>query len=285
MTMDDRQKIEFDALLKRLASTRVTIRGTDNVRDLGGLPAADNLRVRHGVFFRGEALAHPGPGVARVALWDENELDAYRRLSLSLVIDLRAPGEVALAESAWADANDARMLAVPIAEGGEGDATDYVRQIRAGTLRSFSAADLAAFYAATVRARADQFGEAIRALAQPANLPVLIHCSAGKDRTGMLVALVLEAIGTPREYVVADYALTGVFRPNRVAAYADVLLAVGVEQSAVAALFEAPAAAMQGLLDGIDDEFGSVRNFLVSQAQVEPALINALADVLLEPAT
>jgi protein-tyrosine phosphatase len=283
MTTSDRDEAAFQLLLEQRAASRVAIHGTDNLRDLGGLPAGAGRRVRRGVFFRAEALAHPAPGVARVALWDDRAVDSYRELALALVIDLRAPAEVAVAASAWAEATGARALSIPIAEGGEGDATDYVRQIKAGSLRSFSAEDLALFYASTVRTRAAQFGQAIRAIADSSNVPVLVHCSAGKDRTGLLVALVLEALGTPREHVVADYALTGVFRPYRVTAYADILVDVDVEQSAVAALFDAPAAAMRALLDGLDREFGSVRGFLNTQADVDRAVLDSLGDALLEP--
>jgi protein-tyrosine phosphatase len=272
------------ALVASLAHSRVDIPGTDNVRDLGGLPTRDGRRIRTGALFRGEALALPGPGVARIALWDDANVESYRSLRLALVIDLRAISEATLAPSAWAEATGARLRAIPIAEGGEGDATDYVRQIKAGTLRSFSADDLAIYYAKTVRTRAIQFGEAIREIARPAGVPVLIHCSAGKDRTGLLVGLLLEVLGVPRELVVADYALTAYFRPNRVEAYADVLDEVGVEPAAVSALFDAPVEAMGALFEGIDREFGSVRQFLIARADVDVSILDALADVLLEPA-
>lgn len=268
-------------VLASLRNCRVDIPGTSNLRDLGGYPARDGRSVRGGMLFRAETLAHPGPRVARVALWQDDLLDRYRALGLSLVIDLRAENETRLAPSAWAEPTGAALVSIPINEGGEGDATDYMRRLRDGTLRSFTADDLADYYAGTVRRRASQFGRALVAIAQPGGVPVLVHCAAGKDRTGLLIAFLLDVLGTPRDVIVADYALTGVFRPNRVDAYSDVLTASGIAPGAVSALFETPAEAMDLLLTGLEVEFGSVRRFLLEHAGITTAELDTLSEVLL----
>lgn len=273
--------MEDKALLEQLTRTRVDIPGTANTRDLGGYPTVDGRAIREGVLFRGETLARPSEHAARVAIWRDEEVDRYRSLGLSTVIDLRAQSEAELVPSAWADASAAELVSIPMDEGGEGDATGYMRSIRAGTLRRFDADDLAAFYFRTVRARATEIAQVFTAVAQPNATPVLIHCAAGKDRTGIVVALLLEAFGVRRDVTVADYALTEVFRPNRVRAYAELLDAVGVPHEDVAALFAAPAPAMRGLLEGIDAEYGSVRDFLVSEAELDPEVFGTLAEALL----
>jgi protein-tyrosine phosphatase len=236
------------------------------------------------MLYRGEALARPGPEVRRVALWQEDLLEDYRALGLATVIDLRAESEAVLAPSVWHEATHARLVPIPFDEGGEGDATEYMRQLRAGTLRSFSAEDLAAFYERTARARAPELGRAMRVVAD-GDGPVLVHCAAGKDRTGIVIALILEVLGVERDVIVADYALTSAFRPNRVAAYADVLSEAGIEPAAVSALFDAPADAMRLLLEGLDAEFGSVRAFLRQEGGADDQLFGALEEVLLEPAS
>src|ERR1700712_3429969 len=261
--------------------SRVPIPGTDNVRDLGGFPGLDGRKIARGRIYRAEALAYPGPGVARVALWSADAIPAYRKLRLQAVIDLRSRQEAALAPSAWAESSGAELHSIPIDGGAEGDTTDYVRDLKAGVLRSFSAADLASYYARSVRASAAAYGRAISVIA--ASGATLVHCSAGKDRTGMLTALLLEALGTPRDLVVADYCYTGVLRPHRVLAYADVLHDVGIEPSAVSALFETPPEAMELLLAGLDAEFGSVRGFLWERAGVGESTLQALGERLLEP--
>lgn len=264
-----------------LVRSVVPIPGTDNVRDIGGFPAQGGLRIRRGEVYRAEALAHPGAGVARVALWRAEAVPDYRRLRLRAVIDLRGTQEAIVAPSAWAEPSGAALHTIPIDEGAEGDATNYVRDLKAGLLRTFTASDLAAYYARSVRTSAMSYGRAIGVIADSG--PVLAHCSAGKDRTGILIALLLESLGTPRDLVVADYAYTGVLRPRRVLAYADVLQGVGVEPEAVSALFETPAEAMAMLLAGLDAEFGSVRAFLADRAGIDDSTLEALGERLLEP--
>ena len=156
-------------------------------------------------------------------IWDEARTPDYEALRLRTVIDLRSDGEVGATPSAWAHATGADVVRLPIAEGVEGTDTDYVHRLIAGTLHRFDAADLTRFYIVTLERRAAVFAEAVRLLGDAGRLPLLVHCSAGKDRTGLLVALVLSVLGTPRERIVADYALTGELRPNRIADYAPML--------------------------------------------------------------
>jgi protein-tyrosine phosphatase len=118
-------------------------------------------------------------------------------------------------------------------------------------------------------------------LARADRLPVLVHCAAGKDRTGLLVALLLEALGVPRDIVIAEYALTGVLRPNRVAAYARVFADSGVDLANIAILFDTPADAMAGTLGGLDAEFGSVTAYLRHQCGLTPRELEALRANLL----
>ena len=226
----------------------------------------------------------PPGSTAKTGQWADANRAAYEALALKTVIDLCAPSEIATGRSVWHEASGARLVHHPIHEGGEGDQTDFVQQMRRGTLRSFRAEDLARYYASTVRARARTFGTILEELAAPGALPALVHCTAGKDRTGILVALLLEVLGTPREMVVSDYALTGIFRPNRVAAYADVLAQSGIEPAAVSALFDTPPATMRSLLEGLDAEFGSVRAFVHDHAGVDVAAMDRLGEELLEPA-
>ena len=260
-------------------TTHREIGTASNLRDLGGVPTAGGLVVAPGRVWRAEALVAPG-ATPLCAAWEPADTEAYRGLGVRTVLDLRSRGEAERIPTAWPAATGAGCVALPIEEGGEGD-TDFVREIRAGVRTRFTAADLGGYYALTLRRRAAEFGAGLRILADPDRLPVLVHCAAGKDRTGLLVALLLEALGVAREVVVAEYALTGVLRPRRVLAYAHVFEGSGVDLDAVAPLFDSPAAAMAEALAGLDAEFGSVAGFLTARCGLARSDLAALRAALL----
>jgi protein-tyrosine phosphatase len=261
----------------------IAIAGLSNLRDVGGSPAGVGRRVERRKLFRAEALIFPG-ATAKASYFMAQNQAAYEALGLRSVIDLRGAAEVSAAPSAWPQATGAELLHAPLDAANEGDALQIVRRLREGTLREFGVEDLGRFYGLLVRRHARTFGRVIEHLAGPGRLPALVHCLAGKDRTGILIALLLESLGAPRDFVVADYAMTGVLRPNRVMQYLDVLEPAGIDPEAVRPLFDSPAEAMQTMLDGVDAEFGDVGRFLVEAAGVSPEALEALRDKLTAPA-
>jgi protein-tyrosine phosphatase len=260
-------------------TTHRPIGTTQNLRDLGGTPAGDWLVVARGRVYRSEALVRPGT-TALCAVWEPTHTRLYGELGLRTVLDLRARAETARAPSAWPDATSAAYVALPMDEGAEGD-TNFVAEIRAGLRTRFTADDLADFYASTLRRRGPDFGAGLRVIADAARLPALVHCAAGKDRTGLLIALLLEALGVSRPVVVADYALTGVLRPDRVRAYAHLFTESGVELADIAMLFDSPAAAMEAALAGLDEEYGSVLAYLERECGLSPDELASLRTNLL----
>ncbi len=266
--------------------THRTVGATSNLRDLGGTPAGEGRVVAPGRVYRAEALVRPGT-TDLCAVWDAVHTEAYAGLGVRTVLDLRSGAEAERVASAWPEATGAEYVALPVEEGGEGD-TDYVAEIRSGLRTRFTAEDMADYYALTLRRRSAEFGTALRILADDARLPVLVHCAAGKDRTGLLVALLLEALGAPRPVVVADYALTGILRPNRVQAYAHVFEGSGVDLADIATLFDSPAAAMEAALAGLDDEYGSVPGYLAKECgltrdEVASLRVNLLVEESVSP--
>jgi protein-tyrosine phosphatase len=236
-----------------------------------------------GRLLRGEVLAHPGGGEFQ-GVWDETHAQPFRDLGLRTVIDLRAEREALRTRSAWQQATGADVVELPIAEGGEGADTDFVRMLLSGEMARFDESHMTEFYRNTLSNRAVTFAAAVRVLADADRLPALVHCSAGKDRTGLLVALVLEVVGTPRDLVVEDYALTGVLRPDRIAAYATLFADAGVDPESARALFETPAESMRQVLDWLDDTFGGAGGYLVEAGGLDDAVLTELRHSLLVPA-
>jgi len=213
------------------------IPGAVNFRDVGGLPAG-NGTTRRGVLYRSGNLAH----------LEQEGVDALRMLGVRRIIDLRADEEVSHAPSR-VDGLDIETVRVPLF---------------LGSVASFFERDtsLAQMYRAMVDDSASRVLEVIRGLL--AEQPVLVHCTVGKDRTGVTVALALIAAGVEEDAVIADYARTEGMLPewrNR-----DIVgelkklhpEAVNLEELAT----RSPARVMRALLDDLTDRFGSPAGYL-----------------------
>ncbi|WP_426324342.1 tyrosine-protein phosphatase [Microbacterium sp. E-13] len=222
-----------------LTFTDPVVPGAVNLRDVGGLPAGATT-TRYGVLFRSGNLARLG-GKGEKAL---------AALGLRRIIDLRADDEVARDPSRVARL-DVVTQRVPLF---------------LGSVDSFFRDDvsLEEMYRLIIDDSADAVVAVVRGIL--ADQPVLVHCTAGKDRTGVTVALTLAAAGVDIDAVVADYARTEGLLPARRNRYVVALLrsvhprAVNVEDLVA----RSPAPVMQALLEDIAERFGSAEEYLRS---------------------
>lgn len=268
-----------------LTSKHLPLPGTTNLRDLGGLPAYGGTVTAPGRLYRAEVLAGPSGDVlsALHGSFDPAQADLFRELGVRVVLDLRSDREFESTPSAWPEATGGEARRFVFAEGGEGKETGIVLRIMAGELRKFDAEDLADFYRDTIDRAGATFAATLTALAEEGGLPALVHCTAGKDRTGLVIALVLELLGVPRQVIVDDYAYTQVLRPNRVDAYASMLREAGVEPQAVRVVFETPAEAMRLTLAHVDEVHGGAAAYLVAAGMDRKVILALRAALLVDP--
>jgi protein-tyrosine phosphatase len=224
--------------------TTSLVSGATNFRDVGGLPAGAG-RTREGVLFRSGNL---------VAV-DDAGVRTLRRLGIRRVIDLRDETEVTHAPSRLDD------LAVEVRH----------EPLFLGSVASFFTQDLSldALYASIIDDSADRVVAVVRGIlgAQP----VLVHCTVGKDRTGVTVAIALAAAGVDREAVIADYARTEAMLPvERNAAVLRAIRAMHPDAVHAEALAtRSPAPVMRALLDRLDHEYGSPLGYLRAHGLTE----------------
>ncbi|MFI7167149.1 tyrosine-protein phosphatase [Rhodococcus erythropolis] len=259
---------------------RIAIPGTSNLRDVGGYRTGDGRTVAYRTLYRGEALVMPG-GSSSYAIYNKDSKLEYRDLGVRTIVDLRAQTEIDRASSAWPLACGATLVELPIAEGGEGADTNYMAMLLDGRMAAFGIENMSTFYTELLERRALVLGAAYRLLADNGKLPMLIHCAAGKDRTGVFIALVLSSIGVSDEDVVSDYALTGLLRPNRVDAYANRFVAAGRDPEIARVLFETPPEALRSMLRFLRCEYGSVTGYLTRAAGVDEDVIVRVKENLL----
>lgn len=169
-------------------TTTLAWSGCRNVRDLGGLPTADGRAVLRRRLVRSD----------NVAGLDDAGRTALLSYGVRRVIDLRGgiPGEPEPSVPAG-PAGDDLTVCVPWIDAERDDERDPEAETT-----------LAAVYRGSLDRNVRQVAAVLRAFLDAPDGPVVLHCAAGKDRTGMAVALLLEVAGVPRQHVVADYALS-----------------------------------------------------------------------------
>jgi protein tyrosine/serine phosphatase len=235
--------------------------GASNVRDLGGWPAGDAV-VRTGRVFRGDSLDGCSTG-------DVDELVGQR--GVACVIDLRSPREVAdPATVAWA--SRVPVISCPLL-------TDLGKA--ADPLRGTAGVDLADFYMHMATAGQAHLVTALRAIATHCDRPLIFHCAAGKDRTGVVAALLLGILGAPDEDIVADYALTETRMPAVIRRLSAARTGHRVRELPPEVIRAVPAT-MRRFLARLAVEHGSAAEW-ARGAGLEPVHIDTLREELLLP--
>ncbi len=267
-----------DAPVAIAAERLVPLEGTLNFRDLGGYRTADGHQVRWGRVFRSDALGKLTDG----------DLTYLERLGVRLVCDFRDDYETEKAPSRLPGHPDLRMERFPIGAGGDTTAVGADRKdgltdlVLAGRLGEVSPEMLGDFYVGMLESRSEPLVAVLERVADPANHPLVFHCTAGKDRTGVLAAVLLSVLGVDDETILDDYELTDRYRtPHRLAEVAPRLAESGVDLDKVKALFSAPRPVLARTLTTLQERYGSVPAFLTDEAGVDPATLQRLRDLLL----
>lgn len=177
----------------------VPLAGQPNFRDLGGYAAGDGRRIRWGAVYRSGELSQ----------LSDDDVGTLGELGIRTVVDLRSPEEVS-ARGEGRLPSGAQLLPLPITSSDmfaklipmflKGDFSqvppDLLDQVNRMLVSEFT----------------EQYAGLLRALSEPANRPLVFHCTQGKDRAGFGAAMVLSALGVPWETVVEDYLLSNHFR-------------------------------------------------------------------------
>lgn len=220
---------------------RIDFEAVHNFRDLGGYPAAGGRTTRWGVVFRAD-------GLHRLT---DTDLERFDSLGMRTVVDLRTDRELEQFGTFPHDRHPIAFHHVPVI-----DATwnhDEVPDLGDTEFLVWA-------YRSMLEEGSALFATAFELIAAEGAAPVVFHCAAGKDRTGIMAALLLGAVGVPDEVIVADYALTAeamqrmqqwvrVHHPELYERYAET----------PSAFLAAEPAAMQVILDDLRSAHGSVR--------------------------
>lgn len=236
---------------------RLVLAGTWNVRDVGGYRTASGARTRWRTLLRGDGLHRLGAESHRT-LTD---------LGLRRVVDLREAAE----RDAEPDALDGLELEAvwcPLNPWGL-DTADGMHET------------LGDVYLALIEQRGEQVAAAVAALCEDDALPALVHCTAGKDRTGIVIALALSAVGVSDTDVVKDFALTARYLGADMVAQMERRLArAGLPQVARIQIAGADPAWMTAVLAMIDDRHEGAAGYLLDHGLTPDQLERLRAGLL-----
>lgn len=186
----------------------IPLEGGQNFRDMGGYRTVDGRHVKWGVLYRSGSMA-------RLTIADFQTLQALR---IRTIVDLRDNGE----RTREPLNRPAQFTPAVFTKDYALDRADISKAFASPNVTADQARELFDhFYAALPFSFADQYRQLFAQLLAH-NVPLIVNCSAGKDRTGVASALILTALGVPRETVIQDYLLSKQgFKPGKTASGVD----------------------------------------------------------------
>jgi protein-tyrosine phosphatase len=237
---------------------RVELDGMLNMRDLGGIPIGDSGRIRRGLVFRSETLQEMSPGDIA---W------TVERLRIRYVIDLRWPDEIEGDSSVPVLGSEVGYSNLPVG-----------RNTIEALMLSTSGSESAGRYHVWLRSSVAEIVDVFRLMADERNLPVIFHCAAGKDRTGMIAAMMLDLLGVTPALIVDDYLMSASTAPEvltkllRHEPYRRTLdrVAAAVDERSIASV-----------LDHLRADWGGTAQWLLAHGLTDGQL-SALRDMLTE---
>jgi protein-tyrosine phosphatase len=244
---------------------RIPLDGATNFRDLGGYRCRNGACTRWGRVFRSDGLHS----------LTTSDLTVIRQLGIATVYDLRTEQE----RHSHPDSLPSIHLAV------KGSPSGTRNQAGPHPLDPSESSDgekfLSDLYGAMLANAGAGFGKLFTALADETVTPAVIHCTGGKDRTGLAAALLLEALGVDRDTVLDDYELSATYRLRaHQGASLRSLIGAGMAPEVAAAVLGTPRWAMATALDTLEADYGGIERYLSERAHMAAATVAALRTAL-----
>jgi protein-tyrosine phosphatase len=180
------------------ANASLPLNGLPNFRDFGGYATTDGRRVRTGLLYRSQAF---GGATAE-------DLEYLATLGIRLVCDLRSELERRKAQDRWPVGVEPPRLYLDIRNDARAGHSELIDTIRSQPNPAGVHRGMMLIYRGMPAAFAPVLPQLFEHLLDPSHLPMVIHCHAGKDRTGFICAVLLAALGVETQHIVADYLLT-----------------------------------------------------------------------------
>lgn len=269
--IDQARAIQAETQVLETYERVLPLEGGSNFRDLGGYETEDNRTVRHGMLYRSGVLT----GLT------EKDQKYLQQFGFETVVDLRSRDELELYPNHWAQDSGLTYLSHDYG------ITDFIDRNEPDDAAS---PDTSVFYRSMPYALKPQLRMYFDQLIE-GKVPLVVNCSAGQDRTGVASALLLSALGVPRETVIEDYLLSTEYRRPQIErgsvdlkaaaktnAFAELMLrySKGETPTAKPLVTEDGTPYLHFALAQIEEDYGSIHAFLEQELEVSRADIARL---------
>jgi len=252
------------------ARQSIRLAGAPNFRDLGGVRTRDGRFLPPGRLYRSQALLK----------LDEPQWEIVEKLGIRLACDLRSPAEQAKHVVPWPDS--VRALSMPVLPDERASSAEVLRRIASDPTGRAASRQLEDNYAAMPSAFAESLPGLLDGILDRDDVPVLLYCMEGKDRTGFVSALLLTALGVEWDAVVADYLRSAPF-------YDPVLVRRVLEGAGTAPTTQVVDALrvrpryLEAAFAAMTKSYGGVEGYLAKAGGLTPRRLDALRSRLLSP--
>ena len=263
-----------------VADRSLHLASAPNARDIGGYETKDGHHVKWGTIFRSDAISKA----------DATDLAKLDALGIKLICDFRAPSEV---EKDGADqpVSGAEPLSLPILDESYQLLSDQIRTAITSRDKAMQEAllghgkaaqvleDVGRYFVADPTA-SKNYQALLERLEDPADLPTLTHCSGGKDRTGWSTAIILMALGVPKQTVIDDYLVTNDYTKEKNAKTLE-STATLIDPALLTPLLEVRPEYIGASFDAVKQKYGTFGKYLTKGLRVSKAELAALKKNLL----
>ena len=252
-----------------IASERlIPMENASNFRDLGGIPTKDGRMVKWGKIYRSGKLSS----------LSDKDLDYFNTIGINTVIDFRDDIEVEKDKTRFPTNREVKGVRTPIGDRSGNMQAQLKKQIRKADQDTF---DSEKFVADVMRQFVDSFAYQYQPfldlVAAEENAPLLYHCTAGKDRTGLGTGLVLAMLGVDKEVIYSDFMMSNYYRNKQINKTLRKSSLV-VKQRVVQPLVEVKESYIKAAFEAIDEKYGSMDNFLEKEYGLDAEKIKAIRD-------
>jgi protein-tyrosine phosphatase len=257
-----------------VAERLLPLEGAQNFRDLGGYPTADGRRVRWGQIYRSDHLGD----------LSDADLDYLDGLGIHTICDFRSGTEREDSPDRFGESGSPPSVNPAIAD--ERFAVDELKsRILTGDLEGIDFANvLVEGNQAFVRDYAMQYGQFFRLVEDPSSLPLVFHCTAGKDRAGWASAALLTALGVSEQDVVRDYLLSQLYTQHKIESTLRLIRWASLfrtDPEQIRPLMSVDPAYIGAAIEAAEEDHGSVDAYLAEALGMDSERRAALRDLLL----